>query len=218
MILSKRLEDGAWRGHRAFVIGGGPSLTGFDFSRLKGEYAVGCNMAFLHNPTVNLIFDLRLMEKLSVDPRWAAYDGAKCWLNSEIPQEKGRFPGVVELQECMTFDMKQKWGFSLRNGIWRGTNAGASALNLCEILGANPIYLLGFDFRGEAGKEANWHSGEYPPDWNRDDEVYEKYKQDFWDNILNIKAEVVNLNLDSGLGCFHFANLDEVLSWPQKPL
>jgi hypothetical protein len=217
LISSHSFDDKAWLGHRAFVIGGGPSIKGLDFSRLKGELAVGCNMAFLHNPTVNLIFDLRLMERLSTDPRWVAYGGVKCWLNSEIPQEHGRFPGVIELKERHDYEWKQRWSYSLMDGLWRGTNAGASALNLCEILGANPIYLLGFDFKGIAGRESNWHT-EYPGEWHRDEKVYETFLKDFWDNRSQIKAEVVNLNLDSGLRCFHFADLDEVLSWPQRSL
>src|SRR4030042_335661 len=30
------MADGAWRGERCFIIGGGPSLPGFDFERLRG--------------------------------------------------------------------------------------------------------------------------------------------------------------------------------------
>ena len=35
--LQRLLEDGAWAGRRCFIVGGGPSLKGFDFRRLKGE-------------------------------------------------------------------------------------------------------------------------------------------------------------------------------------
>jgi len=40
------LPDGAWTGRRCFIIGGGPSLKGFNFSRLKGELVIGINRAF----------------------------------------------------------------------------------------------------------------------------------------------------------------------------
>src|SRR5262245_11725062 len=37
------LPDTAWRGYRCFLIGGGPSLKAFDFSRLRGQRTIAIN-------------------------------------------------------------------------------------------------------------------------------------------------------------------------------
>ena len=42
-LFPNTLEDDTWKGRRCFIIGGGPSLRGFDFSSLKGELVIGVN-------------------------------------------------------------------------------------------------------------------------------------------------------------------------------
>ena len=37
------MPEKAWAGHPAFIIGGGTSLQGFDFTRLAGEFTIGIN-------------------------------------------------------------------------------------------------------------------------------------------------------------------------------
>lgn len=202
------IQDGMWRGRRAFIIGGGPSLEGFNFSVLSGELTLGINMAFLHNPTVNIIFDLRLMQRLAGDPRWDAYKGEKVWLNYEVPGQSYSFPGVTELREALD-GYEPVWSRTLRDGLYRKTNAGPSAINLAEILGADPIYLLGFDFTGSKAR-ANWHQ-EYPEEWRADPGTYNVYLRDFQEQAPNIKAHVYNLNPLSRLRVFPFANLEDIL-------
>ena len=55
------LSEGMWKGRRAFIIGGGGSLHGFDFNVLQGELTIGINAGFSLNPTVGFIYDLRLI-------------------------------------------------------------------------------------------------------------------------------------------------------------
>lgn len=199
-----QLTNGAWTGRRCFIIGGGPSCEGFDFRTLKGELTLGINMAFVHNPTVNLIYDLRLMEKLTVDPHWAAYRGPKLWLNSECPNERGRFKDVRELYESVhRVSGQPMWSASLEQGLYRGNNAGIAALNLADILGASPIYLLGYDFKGRRGYSANWHSS-YPAEWRQEEAVYRSYADAFDTIRPSVRGRVINLNPDSGLRCFEF--------------
>ncbi|MDD5540158.1 MAG: hypothetical protein PHG61_05645, partial [Candidatus Marinimicrobia bacterium] len=79
------------------------------------------------------------------------------------------------------------------------------ALNLAVTLGANPIYLLGFDMTGNgAGKQAWWHNG-YDESRVQSDGVYDKMIYDFTElkprlDLINI--QVINLNKNSRLTCF----------------
>ena len=125
-----------------------------------------------------------------------------------MPAERGVFPGVLELQACYGLDQLPRWSRSLKEGLWYGTNAGASALNLADILGANPIYLLGFDMTGQAGKTVNWHD-EYKE--KQDEMVYKNFAIDFVRNLANIRSKVVNLNPASNLKCFDFGRIEDVI-------
>jgi hypothetical protein len=212
------LTDGKWARRRAFIIGGGPSLKSFDWSLLSGELCLGTNMAFLHGPCANLVSDISLMDRLMGDSRWHQYRGVKVWLNSEAPLEKGRYPDVLELPECVDMRCMPAWSRSLAKGLYRSTNTGASALNLVDVLGANPIYLLGFDMVGAglgAGKTDNWHN-EYA-EKKKEDWVYRTFIEDFEKNLKNIRASVYNLNPASKLKCFPFAGLEEVFGLCKSP-
>lgn len=220
------LSDGLWNGRRAFIIGGGPSFAGFDFSLLKDELTIGINMAFVHRPTINLIYDLRLMERLTVDSTWAAYKGEKLWLNYETPYDRGRFPNVTELYECIHKGTGQPmWSKTLEEGLYRGNNAGVAALNLADILGASPICLMGYDFKGRAGQSVNWHSA-YPAEWKQEENVYRSYIECFQGIKSMVKGRVVNLNPDSMLRCFDFNTVEiegsriapRVTVAPSKPI
>lgn len=204
------MRDGMWKGSRAFVVGGGKSLRGFDFSRLEGEHTVGCNMAFLNGTEVALIFDYDLMLRVAGDHRWLDYRGEKAWLNYQMPENGVRFAGVRELHECLGDHREPWWSTSLEHGLYRRSNCGPSAVNLAEVLGADPIYLLGFDMKGEGGKTVNYHD-EYPE--KQPSHVYNQFLADFeeirawrW-----TKASIVNLNPDSALRTFPFSTVDEVL-------
>lgn len=220
------LENGAWAGKRCFIIGGGPSFEGFDWKLLKDELTIGVNMAYLFNPTINLIYDLRLMEKLTIDPHWAKYPGTKLWLNSETPNDRGRFQGVIELYESIHRGTGQAmWSQSFADGLFRGNNAGVAALNLADILGASPICLMGFDFKGRGGHSANWHN-QYPAEWKQEDNVYRGYVDCFNTIKTAVRGRVVNLNPDSALRCFEFNTVEiegsriapRVSVSPTKPL
>lgn len=204
------IADGAWKGRRCFVLAGGPSLASVDLSRLRGELTLGLNVAFLHGPTANLVYDLRLMERLSGDPRWAAYGGEKLWLNSEQRNVRGRFPGVRELSEAVDMYGQQAWGRALARGLYRGNNAGSAAINLAEVLGADPVYLLGYDLRGKGGRSANWHA-EYGT-WSQEELVYMSYLEDLGRVAKKVRSRVFNLTPGSALRSFPTADLDEVLA------
>ena len=50
------LPDGSWSGRRCFIVGGGPSLKGFDFERLRGERVIAINKAFYDVPFADIVF------------------------------------------------------------------------------------------------------------------------------------------------------------------
>ncbi|GAH32745.1 unnamed protein product, partial [marine sediment metagenome] len=205
------MVDNVWKGQRCFIIGGGASLKDFDFSRLESELTIGVNRAYEKLPcTIMFATDAKLYkwitdETLGVEAKrkFEEFQGHKVWLDSQ----NNKFKGVHRLTRLGGDGLS----FSLKNGLVSGGNSGYGALNLAVCLGANPIYLLGFDMKGIGGKQAHWHDG-YPN--AQPDSVYKKFKA-YFDSAAPILKEkgikVINLNPDSELKCFEFGDMEKLV-------
>ena len=203
------MQDGAWKGRRCFILGGGPSLKGFDFSQLKGELVIGVNRAYEKFPCSILFatdenyYQWLTEGKMGAEARkkFDEFEGYKVWL--EI---KKRFKGTYSVQGLNGKGLS----FSMKQGIYHGENSGFGALNLAVCLGANPIYLLGYDMKGKGGLQDWWHKG-YPQ--TQGEGVYKKFMP-YFDHVAPILEEkgieVRNMNRDSALRCFKFADLKQV--------
>ena len=104
--------------------------------------------------------------------------------------------------------------FDLNEGIVGNSNSGLGAMMLAIALGANPIYLLGYDMYIK-GDRTHWHEG-YP---NQDrgkiyDGKLKKYirrLKEFAPQIEEKGVKIINLNPESALKCFSFDILENVL-------
>jgi len=210
-MLYDVLPDGTWRGQRCFIIGGGESLKDFDFSKLKNEMVIGVNRAYEKmDCMVNFAMDNDLYGwitngKLGAEAKkkFEDYKGYPVWLDSigyNYPQ------GIFILNKSESRNL----GNNMKDGIMGGTNSGFGALNLAVYLGANPIYLLGFDMKGKDGKQVNWHN-EYPE--KQGEKVYKAFINDFnrvAPELKKRKIQVVNLNDESELKCFEFGRFEDI--------
>lgn len=215
--LHNFIPSGSWKGRRCFILGGGPSLKGFDFSKLKGELVIACNRAFEHFPSAAIMIaqDARLWGwyesgELGEEAKnkFQDYKGFKTWVNVQaFPYPEDIY--IVDITHERDFNW-EKYNYS--GGLPWCTNTGLDALCLAVCLEANPIYLLGFDCAGKNGKTANFHEGY--PDCN-DAKIY---KENFLPNFndfspyINQVTKVINLNPKSELKCFEFGKLSDVKS------
>lgn len=142
-----------WQGP-AYLIGGGASLRHFSFGQLRGRQVIGCNQAFLLGSAVVPV---------------AIFGDFKFWCH--YARELRAYAGwVVSPRHTLThqadwihFFERQNEGLSPDKLAWNG-NTGAAAINLALILGASPVYLLGYDCgmsEGEADasrpESSHWH-------------------------------------------------------------
>ena len=218
------LSDGDWSGQRCFVVGGGPSLRGFDWRKLGGENVIAVNRAYEKVPHAVVC---------SMDPTFWRLHGPNLmseWIDrvharvvgKDMPPPRPhvhvrvgdeKLPDVAYAGAFLTVfpccaDLSQPnphlsavWGESLESGLGCGGNSGFTAVNLADVLGASPIYLLGFDMKGsEEGGQAWWHDG-YPGPQQKAG-VYDRMRAAFWMVKHQIRGEVINLNLDSALQAF----------------
>jgi hypothetical protein len=209
--LYQKLPAGSWKGRRCFIIGGGESLRGFDFGKLKGELVITVNRTFEDCPwsVVNICQDSRVFGyyedgDLGVEAKakWTRYKGFKTWLNvQQFP-----FPeDIYFIDPCHSSD----FSFSHAGGMPAYGNSGLNALCLAACLGADPIYLLGFDMHSVGKKTVNYHGG-YPD--THPDEVYKDFISDFKDFSPRMqgRGRVINLNPESALTCFEFGKFEDI--------
>lgn len=219
-FLYEVLPDGSWKGKPCFIVGGGPSLRNFDWDLLKGKRTIGVNRAYeMFDPTVIFSMDTRFLlwikqEKYGPEAtrRFAMSTAYRVWLctyNCRLPEE------ILILKVWKTYGQgKRAFPATMREGIGHGHNSGYGALNLAACLGANPIYLLGFDMKYEAEHgqmQSHWHKGH--PVAHQPDTVL-KFIQYFpyvEREAKKMGLRIINLNPESGLDCFLKKPLEKVL-------
>ncbi|MDD4984345.1 MAG: glycosyltransferase family 2 protein [Dehalococcoidales bacterium] len=206
------VQNGMWKGRRCFIIGGGPSVQQCDLSLLEGELTIGINRAYeLLSPSILFGVDGQLWGwaetgKLGEESKakFMAYKGYKVWiaLHELFPPDFY----MVEPDEAGGYRIGTTERLAFKN------NAGYGAINLAAALGANPIYLLGFDMHGDGqGKQKWWHPG-YPVDYGEN--IYARYIEEisnFAPVLHDAGIEVVNLNPQSKLTCFPFGEYQDVV-------
>jgi hypothetical protein len=205
------LRDGMWAGRPAFILGGGPSLKGFDMSRLEGHLTFGINMAYLLCPTVCLMGSINLMARLRGEQSWRECKSIAIALEAMLWNSNSDYG-------CRVLNVAPpgvEWGTSFETGFPVANNSGSVALNIVSVLGADPIYLLGFDFHPseEHGGTVNWHD-HYArlrnPTPRRN--VYDEYMEDLEGRAAHSSSKIINLNPGSALTCFPKTTIENILT------
>ena len=199
-----------WDDRPVFIVGGGPSLIGFDFERLRGKgHIVGVNESmfrapcdagvstdvnFIRNNTsrFDIITDLGIRLYLVLGPHW--------------PELVPSVPGAVYLRD------DRNEGLSLYTDTVRsGGTSGYSALNVAVLKRARRIVLLGFDY-GCIGGKHHFHNA-YT--WFRDGEQYWPAWAKRFDAAAPVcralDVEVINASPQSAITAFPKVSIDEAL-------
>jgi hypothetical protein len=144
----------------------------------------------------------------NIKERYTKYEGIKaflCPLSFNDFETDNVYIVRRTLEECISFDLYE--------GIYGGNNSGFGALMLAIALGANPIYLLGYDMKMKV--QSHWHDG-YPGQLLEPLAVklqsYRELLEKFAPLIKNLGINVINLNPDSAVTCFPFDTIDNVLN------
>lgn len=211
-VFADYVTKNAWKGRRCFIIGGGPSVKKLDLDLLRSELTIGINRAYeLLEPSLLFGVDSQMWGWVEQGKcgkeskrKFNAYRGYKVWMALHKV-----FPPDFYL-----IDVDDRGGHRIGSTklLAFKNNSGYGAINLAAALGANPIYLVGFDMRGDReGKQKWWHDG-YPVDYGEN--VYKGYIKeigDFAPVLENAGVDVINLNPKSALKCFTFGNYRDVV-------
>jgi len=195
-----------------FVVGGGPSLSGFDFSQLNGFDTIAINKAveYLQNPTYFITTDYSYFIKASLpiekinQKAHHTYFVANMshdymqYRNGQVIDTRRNFVYEDLYQYDGVIESYNKLGFSdnLAN-FSHGENSGHCGIQLALLLGYKKIYLLGFDLNNEG--QTHFHQSYR----QIDQDSFKKRVSGYADTLLTSLAkyegsqEIINLSAGS---------------------
>lgn len=186
-----------------FVLGGGPSLAGFDVERLRDRRVFAVNMSLYLCPWADLLFFM--------DTHWF----------NENRAAVEAFPGVVVTgsrhAKAALPDKLKRVGFVNKAEFEFGTHelkfcrtSGHAAVAVAIAMRATRIVLLGFDMRLANGR-SHYHDAYGTQDMKlfRDDFLI--HFQGWNEAARRCGVRIINCTPDSALTEFPVATLDEVL-------
>jgi len=218
-LFTDYVSDGVWSGQRCFVIGGGPSLRAFNWDLLRGELVIAVNRAGeFCDPAIIFSLDTRFWEHtanctIAGKPgkeRLENFGGYCLWEDTGGNACKRSFGNYVMRLPKTKIEKGNAMPRTMKDGVGHGFNSGFGAVSLALCLGADPIYLLGFDMKGQNGVVSHFHSG-YPRKWRQNGKVYSTFIASFnkvAEDCLS-RAKIINLNPDSAMECFPRMTWDE---------
>ena len=202
--------------NEVYIVAGGSSLRGFDFSSLDNKDTIVVNKSILDvpHPTYFITVDFTFLRKLGVH-KLESKDTTKvfiaCLHFPYIEEKDGR---IVDTRFNLVYDLsdfdviiksRKVVGIGYQFKDFRnGLNSGFCALQLAVILGYTKIYLLGVDLcfnvdNGLSNKSTHYHGGygENITSFNKKLSIYYDY---FADGIHELKCnpyinvEVISLS------------------------
>lgn len=192
-----------------YILGGGPSLCGFDFEQLRGRNVIGCNSAFLPLGVgivpITFFSDKKWHDTFHKPIAQYVAAGGEVFTQCEALVAYSDYPYLKILKRRPRGLHNDAIGF---NG-----NSGCSAVNLALILGAQRVLLLGFDCRPPAiNGRSHWHDCriEAPKA-----EVYRNFMKGWADISVQLPksypgCEIINLGPDSEIPFFPKREFKEV--------
>lgn len=197
-----------WDDRPVFVIGGGPSLAGYDLSDLRRRgWVLGINRAADIVPVdATFSVDYTLIREFHDRLRmWA--DRHEVYVAVSPDYNEPIIPGVTYLE--------RREGKGLSDdpaAVINGLNSGYGGVNLAILKRAREIYLLGFDLTPLGAEDAtHWHGG-YPWQARRSEIYYQRWADRFSEMLLHIPAgvEIINANHRSAITAFGFTTYENI--------
>ncbi len=194
-----------WINETVYIIGGGPSLSNFDFAQLAGKKVIAINKAILSYPQAQALYwtDSRFYGWYQNEVE--AWDGLKYTIRQNYRYEGN--PDVNILKKGKKFGLEKAV-----DTLAHGNNSGYAAINLAYHLGARRIILLGYDM-GNNGTKSHFHEG-YPTKQTSDKIYQDQFIPGFKQLAEELKAkniEVLNASPYSRLTNFPKITLEKAM-------
>ena len=186
--------------HRIFIVGGGPSLRGFDFSRLRGRRVFAVNAAGYDVPWAELlVFDGHgfYRDHSGLINGWAGNVVTRAPASRLIKGDRVQFVGVSE---------RPDFGHGL---VKSGPSTGHLAVGLAVQRMAQSVVLLGFDCTNDSAGRSHYHD-RYGGDGSRFIATWSGWNA----AARRAGVDIVNASHMTALTEFRVAHIDSILGAP----
>lgn len=182
-----------------YIVAGGPSLKGFNWSLLDDKFVIAINRSYEVLPNAKIIYftdnDFWDVHKNNM----LRHKGQK--IKGSLQRKKANDPAVIDYNLTGPNGLE-----TAEKSLRHGHNSTYAAINLAAVhLKFKKIYLLGVDMKWGEKRNRNtshWHDGHK----RRDPEsVYERMMKAYdtiHQPLKNMGVEVININNDSALKVF----------------
>lgn len=190
--------EAIWPGETCFIIGGGPSLRGFDFDRLRGRKVIAVNSSIWSVPFADVLF--------FGDDRWGVtharrlrdYTGLIVTTSSTAPTPETKRMVKVRPPPALA---------ESRDGLAMNRTSTQAAVNLAVHLGVSRIVLMGVDMQ-KAPDGATHHHDKHP--W--------PVVQGCWDVQMKELAKTAPLLAQRGVEVINASLESRIDWWPKRPI
>ncbi len=144
-----------YRGHRAFILGNGPSLRHTDVQKLRGEFTFGLNRVYLAFPewgfrtTFLVSVNDLVIEQCAADLRALDMPKFLTW------RARRWLPLDAHTTFLFTTYMDPTFATDARGRLWEGATVTYVALQLAFHMGFDPVILVGVDHNFKTRGPAN---------------------------------------------------------------
>ena len=166
--------EGDWSDRPLYIIGGGPSLRGFDFSRLKGRKLGVNKSAWEANCDALCSLDQHFCRRSRSQIQAFVDNGGEAVLSMPSTED-----GHKPINGATYVYRQRNQGLSANPTTLFGVHSGYAALNLAFLKNAREIALLGYDMHGEdKDGQTHWHGG-YEWHSKRNHKFYDSFSRNF---------------------------------------
>jgi len=209
--MFNRVTEPYWVDRPLIIVGGGPSLRGYDCSDLRDRGRV----VLLNDAVMFCEGDVLF----SMDANWIKrstgmindFTGEEVWLTVSDRQIHEVYARPVSHLKKMSSRVNTL--STSTDQIYCGGNAGFGVLNLALLKGARVIYLLGYDMN--RGPHEQWHTSEALLDLPKR-KSYQSYYARWGQRIGEVSSlfrekgiRIINCNPASAVTCFEFSSYEE---------
>lgn len=193
-----------WRGETAFILGGGPSLRGFDFGRLWNRRCIAVNATGHDARWADCLFFTD--HSFFVDNR-ALIEGWGGFVVTASRAAKAAAPDHMARVDVR----RNRIGFVDDGTVRGGRSSGQTATALAVAFGCARVVLLGFDMKASPDG-ATHHHDRYQR--RTEDALLAQFRADWqgWDEqAKRVGCAIVNATPGSALTEFPMVDIDDEL-------
>lgn len=201
-----------------YIVGGGTSLKGFDWSLLKDKFTIAINYAYVDLPEANIIYfgdkkfwalnQEKLLEHRAKKVKGSVIVYQKTAEGLQLVENDW---GTINHPEVTEYLLQTAKGINKHpQCLAHGNNSVYACINLAGHLGFKTIYLLGLDMKDD-GVSSRYHDRDstYIPEATFD--KMKRYWHTLEEPLKELGIEVINLNPDSAIEVFPKKTIKEIL-------